>query len=164
MSVSAEILRTYVDYSAWASLHLLSAAAELPPAELTRDFQTADRSVLGTLAHIFAADRLWLARLTGAPNPVFISDAHRDLAALQNNWPALLGRWKTFAAELTDEGALAQVSYRDLAGRPWTRPMWQLVLHVVNHGTHHRGQVSGFLRSLGRTPPPVDLIYYYPQP
>ena len=163
MSVSAEILSTYVDYTAWASLHLLNAAAELPPEELTRDFQTADRSILGTLAHIFAADRLWLARLTNAPTAAFINNADRDLAALRSNWPVLLDRWKTWAAGLTDEGATASISYHDLKGRPWTRPLWQLVLHAVNHGTHHRGQVSGFLRSLGHTPPPVDLIYYYPQ-
>jgi uncharacterized damage-inducible protein DinB len=32
---------------------------------------------------------------------------------------------------------------------------------VVNHGTHHRGQVSGFLRVMGHTPPPLDLVFYY---
>jgi uncharacterized damage-inducible protein DinB len=164
MSVSADALRTHIDYTAWASLHLLNAAAQLTPDELTRDFGTADGSVLGTLAHIFAGDRLWLARLTAALTPAFITDADRDLTALQNSWPALLEHWKTWAAELTDEQVLAPIAYHDLKGRPWQRPLWQLVLHVVNHGTHHRGQVSGFLRSLGYTPPPVDLIYYYRQP
>jgi uncharacterized damage-inducible protein DinB len=48
-----------------------------------------------------------------------------------------------------------------MKGRPWKQPLWQLVLHVVNHGTHHRGQVSGFLRSLGHTPPILDPIYFY---
>ena len=38
---------------------------------------------------------------------------------------------------------------------------WQIVTHVVNHGTHHRGQVSGFLRTMGHTPPPLDLSFYY---
>jgi uncharacterized damage-inducible protein DinB len=37
------------------------------------------------------------------------------------------------------------------------------LLHVVNHGTHHRGQVAGFLRSMGRKPPVLDLIAYYRQ-
>jgi len=40
-------------------------------------------------------------------------------------------------------------------------PLWQILLHVVNHATHHRGQVSGFLRAMGHTPPPLDLIAFY---
>jgi uncharacterized damage-inducible protein DinB len=39
--------------------------------------------------------------------------------------------------------------------------LWKIVLHVVNHGTHHRGQASGFLRAMGHVPPPLDLIAYY---
>jgi uncharacterized damage-inducible protein DinB len=62
---------------------------------------------------------------------------------------------------LTDESAEASISYHDLKGTPWTQRLGKLVLHVVNHGTHHRGQVSGFLRALGRTPPVLDLVLYY---
>ena len=161
MSVSVDVLRTQIDYTAWANLRLLEAAAQITPEELAHDFKTADRSVIGTLAHIFAGDRIWLARLSGAPVPDFISDADRDLAVLQSAWPALLDRWKSWAAELTEEQAREHFAYTDLKGRQWRQPLWQLVLHVVNHGTHHRGQISGFLRSLGYTPPPLDLHYYY---
>jgi uncharacterized damage-inducible protein DinB len=48
-----------------------------------------------------------------------------------------------------------------MRGNRWQQPPWQIVLHVVNHGTHHRGQVSGFLRAMGQTPPPVDLSMFY---
>jgi uncharacterized damage-inducible protein DinB len=79
---------------------------------------------------------------------------------LQNGWPALMERWKAWAAGLTDEQARAEIAYSEMKGRPWKQPLWQLVLHVVNHGTHHRGQVSGFLRSLGHPPPTLDLVYF----
>jgi uncharacterized damage-inducible protein DinB len=164
MSVSADFLRSYVDYSAWASLLLLRTAGELTPEELTRDFQTADHSVVGTLAHIYAGDRIWLARLSGAPVGPFITDDDRHMDVVEKEWPPLLERWKQWAAGLTDEQALAPVSYTDWRGRHWTQPVWQVVAHVVNHGTHHRGQVSGFLRSLGHTPPATDLHFYYRQP
>jgi uncharacterized damage-inducible protein DinB len=164
MSVTADAIRTYIDYTAWATMLLLDAAAKLTPEELTRDFATADRSVVGTLAHIFAADRVWLARvLTGASHQTFITDADRDLAVLQHSWPALLNTWKSWAAGLTDEQVLASLTYKDLKGIERTQVLWKIIFHVVNHGTHHRGQVSGFLRSLGHVPPELDLIVYYRQ-
>ena len=116
----------------------------LSPEDLTRDFQTADRSVLGTLAHIYASDRVWLSRVAGTPFPGFTTDADRTLAVLQNDWPALHDRWREWAAALTGESAASILDYQDLKGNPWRQSVWQIVLHVVNHATHHRGQVSGF--------------------
>jgi uncharacterized damage-inducible protein DinB len=161
MSVSADTLRLHLDYTQWASLRLLDAVAALTPEELNRDFATSERSVLGTLVHIFAADRIWLYRLTGGSNPGFVSDADRSLAVLQTDWPAVLERWRLWAANLTDEAAQAQCHYIDLKGNPYSQPVWQLLLHLVNHGTHHRGQASGFLRAMGHTPPPLDLVFFY---
>jgi uncharacterized damage-inducible protein DinB len=162
MPVSADSLRDHIEYSAWATRRLLDAVAKLSPEELARDFGTSDRSVLGTLAHTFGADRVWLARVAGGPQ-VGLSDADRELAAILREWPAVLDGWREWARGLTDEGVLTVLDYKDLKGNPWRQSLWQIVLHVVNHGTHHRGQVSGFLRSLGYTPPPLDLILYYRQ-
>jgi uncharacterized damage-inducible protein DinB len=161
MSDFPELLRTQIDYSAWASQRLVYAASRLSPEELTRDFATADHSVLDTLVHLYAADRLWLARLQGSPHPGFVSPADRNLAVLQNDWPATYQRWKEWASGITPESAEAVVSYTDLRGNPWSQPLWKLILHVVNHDTHHRGQVSGFLRAMGHVPPPIDLVLYF---
>ena len=66
-----------------------------------------------------------------------------------------------YLSSLSDEAAMAHLSYVDLKGRQWQQALWQIVLHVVNHGTHHRGAVSGFIRSMGHTPPVLDLIAFY---
>jgi uncharacterized damage-inducible protein DinB len=161
MSVSAEVLTHHFEYSAWASRRLVEAAAQLSDDELTRDFGTSDRSVLGTLVHVFAADRVWYFRLGGGPNPGFSSDRDHSMAVLEMGWPPLYDRWISWARALTPEQISAPVSYTDLKGTPWKQPLWQLALHVVNHGTHHRGQVAGFLRSMGQTPPPLDLVRFY---
>ena len=161
MSVSAEALRLHIDYTAWASARLLDAAGALTAEELTRDFQTADKSVLDTMAHVFAADRIWLSRLQGAPRATFIDPQDRQLSALQQEWPALLDRWKEYVAGIDDEQARMQISYNDLKGNPHSQPLWQILLHVVNHGTHHRGQAAGFIRAMGHKPPVLDLIAFY---
>jgi uncharacterized damage-inducible protein DinB len=161
MPVSADTLRLQLDYSAWASQRLLDAAAKLSPEELTRDFKTADKTVLDTLVHIYAADRIWLSRVRAEPRATFSDPADRDLALLQTEWPALFERWKLWLCDFTDADATRVISYNDLKGRPYSQPAWQILLHLVNHATHHRGQVSGFLRAMGQTPPPLDLIAFY---
>jgi uncharacterized damage-inducible protein DinB len=141
---------------------LVAAASVLSPQELMRDFGTADHNVLGTLVHVYAGDRIWLGRIEGSPPARFIipeQDMH--LAVLQNDWPALLERWKQWSAALTEDSIHKEIPYKDTKGNAYVSPTWQIVLHVVNHGTHHRGQVSGFLRALGHIPPPLDLRVYY---
>jgi uncharacterized damage-inducible protein DinB len=160
-AISSSVLRTHLAYTVWATNRLLLAAGQLSPEDLTHNFKTADGSVLGTLAHIFAADRVWLGRIRQRPPSKFISDEERSLFVLQEQWPGVHAGWMQWASELTDNLAQQNLAYQDLKGRLWTQPVWQIVLHVVNHGTHHRGQVSGFLRALGHTPPSLDLINFY---
>jgi uncharacterized damage-inducible protein DinB len=161
MAVSADALRLHLDYNAWASQRLLEAAAQLAPEELTRDFHTSDKSVLGTLLHVFASERVWFSRLQGPVRTTFLDPGEDSLARLREAWPPVHQDWKNWAATLTDQQALGELSYRDMRGNPYSQPLWQVVLHVVNHGTHHRGAVSGFIRAMGHTPPPLDLIAYY---
>jgi uncharacterized damage-inducible protein DinB len=148
-------------YTAWASQRLVHAIEHLPPEQLNRDFQFSERSILGTLVHIFAADRVWLSRILDEPRASFVSDTDYNLHVLQIDWPLLYDRWHEWAGSLTDETSSQAFTYHDLKGNPWVSSVSDAVLHVVNHGTHHRGQVSGFLRALGHTPPPLDLIHYY---
>jgi uncharacterized damage-inducible protein DinB len=159
--LSVFALQDMLAYTAWASRRLVDAAAQLPPEQLTRDFGTADKSVLGTLVHIFAADRIWFWRIEGNVPATFLSDADYQMSVLQNDWPQLHDKWQRWAAQLTDETAAADLHYRDIRGNQWSQPLWQVVMHVVNHGTHHRGQAAGFLRSMGAAPPPIDMTVYY---
>ncbi len=140
---------------------MLDAASKLTEEDLYRDFKTADKNVVGTLAHAFAADRVWLGRIQGNAPASFIDDQDRRLGTLQKEWPALQQRWKQWSAPLSDQDVLKKISYKDLKGNPYETPLWQILLHVVNHATHHRGQAAGFLRAMGHTPPPLDLIAFY---
>jgi uncharacterized damage-inducible protein DinB len=161
MAVPADTLRLHLDYHAWASRHLIDATGQLTPEELSRDFKTSDKNVLETLAHVFGADRIWLARVNGESPTTFLSPEDRQLGALTRQWPAIHQHWKEWAAPLSDQNVQTKIAYRDIQGQPWEQPLWQIMLHVVNHGTHHRGQASGFLRAMGHNPPPLDLIRFY---
>ncbi len=156
--LARETACTHFAYSGWATARLVDAAAQLSEEELTRDHKSADKSVLGTLVHTFAADRIWLARVTGVKPSKFIDESDHQLSVLQTDWPALQQKWIEY---LQTADLAAVISYKDMKGNSHQSPLWQILLHVVNHATHHRGQAAGMIRSMGHTPPPLDLIAYY---
>jgi uncharacterized damage-inducible protein DinB len=161
MSVSVDVLRSQLDYTAWASGLLLDAARQLSPEELNRDFGTADKSVLGTLVHIFAGDRIWLERIRGTSRATLLDPGDHDFAVLQQAWPAVHEGWKEWAAGVSETQLQQHVAFRKRDGTPAGQPAWLIAMHVVNHGTQHRGAVLGFLRAMGKTPPKLDLLEYY---
>jgi uncharacterized damage-inducible protein DinB len=161
LTVSSDVLRNHIDYTIWATGRLLNVATTIPAEQLAHDFGTADKSVAGTLVHIFRAERSWLGRIQhGTPLVPWGLAEDEQWAVLIEQWPALHQAWQEWAATLSDADADRVIDYTDLKGRPWSQPLWPIVLHVVNHSTHHRGQISGFLRALGLTPPPLDFIAF----
>ena len=158
--LSPETAGLHFAYSDWASRRLVETAATLSEEELTRDHKSADKSVLGTLVHVFAADRVWYARVTGTPVTRFVGESDHQLSVLQNDWPALHQQWLAYLSGANLAGVIA---YKDMKGNSHQSPLWQIVLHVVNHGTHHRGMVAAMMRSMGHTPPVLDEIAYFRQ-
>jgi uncharacterized damage-inducible protein DinB len=160
--VPAETLRLQLRYTAWASARIVEAAGKLSADELTRDFGTADKSVLGTLVHTFAADRVWIGRVLGnVPSRFLEVEKDMHLTVLQNDWPQIYERWQGWADGIDDAQAAVALQYHDLKGNAHTTPLWQIVMHVINHATHHRGQAAGMIRSMGYAPPVLDMIAFY---
>ena len=153
-------LETHLRFSAWATGRLLEAAAALPAEELRRVRVGSHVGIESTLAHIFQADRAWLSRLTENPHRMAMQDPDEvhDLPFLRGAWPGLHGQWLAWAGSAIPDDV---IWYRNLSGREFQNPVWQIVLHVVNHATQHRGQVSAMLRMAGVAPPATDLIAFY---
>lgn len=159
--MSLEALQQHIDYNVWASRRLIDTVSGMSPEELAHDFKTADKSILGTLAHLYAAERNWLARMKEGRTAVQNrTTGDGQLEPLIGKWTETQSEWKTWISQLPPEAPNQIMEYLDLQGRPWAQPLWQIMLHVVNHATHHRGQVSGFLRALGKVPPPLDYIAF----
>src|SRR5688572_24470308 len=114
--VDKSVLDGHLAYTAWATNHLLKAVAAIPAEQLAHNFKTADRSIIGTLAHIFAADRLWLDRVHGRRRSTFIEECDRDLVVLQGEWPALFAEWRRWVAAYPDARLGEPIAYVDMAG------------------------------------------------
>ena len=156
-----EVIVNHIEYTIWATNRLLHAAAELSEEERRRDFGTADKSIEGTLTHLLRSERTWFLRIRdGTPRVPWALPNDEEWDHLMREWPHVHRQWRDWASGLSEQDAEEALTYKDLKGNDWTQPIWQIVLHVVNHSTHHRGQVTGFLRAVGKTPPPLDFIAF----
>ena len=164
MTVSREALLTHFDYTLWATSKLLDAAGRLTAEELTRDMQVSHTSLLGTLQHIFYADRIWLSRLEGRTLGSFMDPAPGpDVAALKEHWPVVIRGLRDFV-EYAPEALLEEpLRFRRLNGDEQSVTHWKVLLHIVNHATLHRGQVMAMLRQLGHVPPGTDYLFFHLQ-
>ncbi len=82
------------------------------------------------------------------------------LDAIRSRWSELEAERGTFLDSLTAARLEADLSYRNTRGETFSAPLRDLLLHVVNHGTYHRGQVVNQLRQLGRPGVSTDLVVY----
>ena len=151
-----------VRYSAWATRRVLESASSLNAEELHRDLGSSYGGIYGTLAHIFQGDSIWFHRLEGVSTSSLAKYApDADFAAFSRQWLAVLDRWVSWAEALDGAGWDRIVPYRNTKGEPDSQPAWRIALHVVNHASYHRGQITTMLRQVGREPIGTDLMAYY---
>jgi uncharacterized damage-inducible protein DinB len=153
-------LQRFAAYNRWANARLYEAALALSEAEYRRDVGAFFKSMHGTLNHLLLTDRLWLKRLTGEgdhPNRLdaIIHEERSDLAmARADQDDRIIG----YVAGL-DEAALQEMyRYQNTAGKEFEDRRSDILVHLFNHHTHHRGQAHTILSICGRQPPPLDLL------
>jgi len=166
--------RALARYNTWMNERVYAVCAELPDEERKRDRGAFFRSIHGTLNHILLADRAWLGRFTrdpacgqsldasGAPIAVRSLDQElyadfRDLRRERARSDAAIVTW---ASGLTPEALAAPLAYRSSKGEAFEHPLWQAALHLFNHQTHHRGQVTTLLAQLGKDVGVTDLAVF----
>ena len=157
----AELVRTMYAYNAWANGLVVEAAARLAPADYRADGGASFGSVHDTLAHVMGAQWLYLERWRGtSPSAVEGGGDVPDLAALRRRWSEVEGATAAFVAGLDDAALAREVAYLNTAGECWAYPLWQQMLHQVNHATQHRSEVAMVLTRFGQSPGWLDFLYW----
>jgi uncharacterized damage-inducible protein DinB len=158
-------LTTLLDFHYWARNRVLDAAALLTPEQYTRDLGSSFPSVRDTLVHLYSAEWNWYQRWHGiSPQSMLNPLDFPDVASLRAAWGTHEGKMRSFLDSLGEEGITQAIDYKALDGSPYRSEVWEMLHHVVNHGTYHRGQVQTMLRQLGASPAKsVDLIVFYRQ-
>ena len=147
-------------YNRWMNEKLYACAAQLSDAQRKEDRGAFFKSVHGTLNHLLYGDLAWLYRFTGRSLEGLDPGAglYDDFERLQQRRLELDAELSDWAAGLTPQWLDADFTYYSQAyAAHFTRPAWLLVVHLFNHETHHRGQITTLLSQLGIDVGATDL-------
>ena len=140
----------FLKYNAWANSRAIASIRTVP----------GDSSkAVDPLSHLLIAERFWLHRIQGLPNPgggwgtmpldeceTYASETH--------------ARFEAFLEEVTEGRLSGTIHYRNLAGEPYDTPLRDILTHLYTHGVHHRGQVLAAVRAAGGEPLTLDYIAF----
>jgi len=142
-------LRRLFSYDDWANREVLRAlkAAEPPPARSQK-----------LLAHILAAELLWLGRLVEDHEPVAVWP-ELSLEHCEARLTELADFWRSYLEDMDAAQLSRRVAYVNSKGEPWESAVEDVLLHMVMHSAYHRGQIASDLRAAGHTPAYTDFIH-----
>ena len=157
--LAKEDLSRLLRYTVWANHRAMRVAATLTVDDFKRDLGGSHGGVRGTLAHMLWTELVWLERLKGLPTPPRTDESEfADIVALRDRWSVLEQHREAWLDALPDTAVTGPVRYKTTEGIACENPLWQLVQHMANHSTYHRGQLTSFYRQLGARPVSTDMI------
>jgi uncharacterized damage-inducible protein DinB len=150
------------DYNAWATGHILDAAARLEPGQFTATPDSKTPSLRSILVHALSAEWLWRVRLQSSISPSMTpADDIPHVDALRTIWDEEATAFRNYLTTL-DDGALEEtVQFRRSSGElsdPIAR--WVIVTQLVTHGTQHRSEAATLLTNYGQSPGNLDFLFF----
>jgi uncharacterized damage-inducible protein DinB len=152
-------LRTLTRYSAWANSQLYATVTELPEVELTKKREIVFGNMLRTLNHVYTMDLVWRAHLTGTSHgfTTRVPDARQSLAELRIAQVALDDWYIRYAEGLSNRSREEIVDFTFIGGGAGAMSRADILLHVVNHTTYHRGHIVAMIYQVPAEPPITDF-------
>ncbi len=149
-------------YNAKVNAQVLEAASNVGDVQLRATMPgLSQESIFGALVHVLGTEEVWLSRWLGtSPTSMLAPEDVQSFEGLRERWNAHATRLATFIAGLTDEACAATLEYANMSGTPFSNPLYELLAHVVNHGTQFRGEAAVGLTALGQSPGDLDFIAF----
>jgi uncharacterized damage-inducible protein DinB len=154
-------IKQLVAFSRWANQRFFDALSSLPAEQYAQDLHSSHGGVHGTLAHIVGVEKAWLCRWLRQANTAAAELGRiTSLADLRTCWEQVCAEMQQFLGTLDDQKLQETLTTTTLTGT-YISPYWQMIQHVVDHSSYHRGQLVTMLRQLGVPPPSTGLIRFY---
>jgi len=146
-------------YKRWADELIFQAVRALPEGEATKERPTLFKTMLHTLNHIYVVDLVWQAHLEGRKHGISALNVilHEDVEDLWRAQQAA-DEWYVALSDSLSEPALREiVEFEFIDGKPGRMSRGDILLHVVNHTTYHRGWVADLFFQVPARPPTTDF-------
>lgn len=155
-------VKTLIEYNEWANSRILQSAAQVTAEQFTAPAHLSFGSLRGTLVHVLATETIWRMRSLESISPTALLSESEfpTFEALRQRWVEEGGKLRAYVAPLDDGDMLRMVHYTNTKGTPFDTVLWQLLAHVVNHGTQFRSEAGVALTEYGRSPGDLDLIKF----
>jgi uncharacterized damage-inducible protein DinB len=150
--ITSEYCRVMTDYNAWMNSRLFELCRSIDDADRKCDRGAFFGSIHRTLNHILYSDLAFMSRFTGNPAvvPELGVDLHDDFEDLWRSRSSMDQRMSEWSSTLNAEWLAEDLTYTSkVDGVTRTVPRWVLVVHMLNHQTHHRGQITTALNQMG---------------
>jgi uncharacterized damage-inducible protein DinB len=152
-------LEILVKYKTWADEIFYHAISRLPDEELKRTRPMLFGNIFSLFNHIYAMDGVWKSHLEGIPhnlqtrNPENLSSFTdlRENQATINNW------YENYIDNLCIEKYKEMVNFTFIGGVEGKMKRFEIIQHVVNHASYHRGHIEGVLYQMSVEPPTTDM-------
>lgn len=156
----AEIQRLF-DYNSWANERVLESLHLIGQDVFASNREASHGSIRGVIAHIAAAEWIWLERWKGL-SPATLLPASEfatvEMAALRLR--SIDRNLLEFTSQLTQADLDGRREYKTTEGKPYSNVLNDMLVHVVNHSSYHRGQITTLLRQSGAVPQSTDFILF----
>ena len=157
-----EYLQHLYDYSYWANHRYLNAAQGLTDEQLHHKQGHSWDSVHGVLLHMMSSETVWLKRWRGDSPAGHLSPADfPTFESIQANWAGLEKQVRDYLAAQSEASLEADISYVNFEGKTYHFPLWQLMAHVPNHNTHHRGELAAMFAMMNALHPEDEVVQYF---
>ena len=157
-----EPLKDIFNFHYWARDRLLAGVTQLTVAQYTQPMAGGWGSVHDTLVHMVEAEEVWLARIGGhSPTGLVGAADTPTFEVMQERWEASAAAMTAYLRDSDTAELDRKVHYTNTQGQPFSTPVWQILLHVLNHATEHRAQVSTMLAALAISHPGMDMITFW---
>ena len=151
--------RMLARYNAWANQLIFDAVAGLPEGEATRPRQSLFKNIVHMLNHNYVIDRIFQAHLEGREHSYTARNTpdHPPLADLWRSQQEIDAWYITWSDALTGAALAETVHFTFVGGGEGAMSCGDILMHITNHTTYHRGFVADFFYQVPARPPTTDL-------